>query len=331
MSLRLCIRELPPEPYLESIMLTTSLRFPLASWSLAKLSFPLLLIAQLLGCRDRPSADRQPTLSPSQFAPSPFTSPAALSSSPVPSNPPVAPPEERWVAPTTKPPAESRSAANPLGATKTQWIEFLERAARSRGKIPNRARLVKALDEPEHRWGDESKTLWAAECLALGFVDEDSDLEVLCRGEGNYEGLTLLVVDVDGDHANDYLVFGTWSLAAHQDELLLMYAPEGDALRKVHFDHGPPLDVGEQDSRMVSLGRPFLRKVGTKLVLEFTHLERYDPAGESLEYTAGDLARSVTTKRKYDFNAGHPVLLETRTEEWTAKNGKRVTVERASE
>lgn len=312
-------------------MPTTHLGFPSTPWRAAKLSFALLLLAALLGCRNRSSADRQSTSSSSRSSPSPSTSPAALSSSPVPSNPRAAPPEESWVAPTAKPPAESRSADNPLGATKGQWIEFLQRAARSRGKNPNRERLVKALDEPEHRWDDKSQTLWAAECLALGFVDEGSELEVLCRGEGNYEGLTLLVVDADGDHANDYLVFGTWSLGAHQDELLLMYAPEGDGLRKVQVDQGPPLNIGEHDSRMVSFGRPFLRKVGTKLVLEFTHLERYDTAGESLEYTAGDLARSVTTKRKYDFNAGHPVLLETRTEEWTPKGGKRVTVERASE
>ena len=221
------------------------------------------------------------------------------------------------------------NANPPVGfAPRGQALDFLQRAARYRGKPVDAVRLVAAFDAPTRMLGDETPTLWAAVCAEMGLADEEA-LEVLCQDNVNW-GPSLERADIDQDGVEEFLLFGTWTVAAHNDALLAIFAPYGDSLRRLPIPRGAPFDEMAESPYFYHLGRPMVRKAGKRVLFDVITIERWNAEGVSLGWSPVEEAvRVLETRQTYEFKAGIPKLRETSVEDWTKGKGKRVKVTKA--
>ncbi len=218
------------------------------------------------------------------------------------------------------------NANAPVGfASREQALEFLQRAARYRGKPVDPARLTAAYDAPMRSFGDQTPTLWAAVCVEMGLADEEA-LEVLCQDNVSW-GPSLERADIDQDGVEEFLLFGTWTVAAHHDALLAIFTPDRDSLRRLPIPRGAPFDEMGESPFFYHLGRPMVRKVGKHVLFDVITIERWNAEGVPLGWSPVEEAvRVLETRQTYEFRAGIPKLRKTSVEDWTRGKGKRVKV-----
>jgi hypothetical protein len=221
------------------------------------------------------------------------------------------------------------NANAPVGfAPREQALDFLQRAARYRGKPVNLARLTAAYDAPMRAFDDETPTLWATVCVEMGLADEEA-LEVLCQDNVSW-GPSLERADIDQDGVEEFLLFGTWTVAAHHDALLAIFTPDKDSLRRLPIPRGAPFDEMGESPFFYHLGRPMVRQVGKQALFDVITIERWNADGAPIGWSLVEEAvRVLETRQSYEFKAGVPKLRKTSVKDWTKGKGKRVKVTRA--
>jgi hypothetical protein len=219
-----------------------------------------------------------------------------------------------------------------LEATREQVIDLVARFARRRGKAPDAAEIRQALAAPYRPFElpEDGKpvipTRWGKLCRTYQLVKEEP-IDQLCMN-GAMWAVTIVVADFDGDGTDDFILFGTWTVAAHQDVLLGVYTREGDVVKPLPQPQEQPF---APDESMHHFRRPFLKKSPGGLLLEDTQYERWDASGASLGWApVGEEARRRDETRTYLITRGRPVLQQTRIEEWDKKRGKQSKVIKAT-
>ena len=161
------------------------------------------------------------------------------------------------------PPFTGKVKEEPLSATPEQWLEFLARAARYKGKDIDRVTWQKALSR-ERSPADAGSSVWGKLCSDVGFAT-DENLRPLCTTDFEWS-LTLDVADMDGDGRPEYWLFGTWVTFDHHDGLLAIFTPkEGGVIPLRRLDALPENGPG------LNFSHPFLVKTGHGVKLTSTH------------------------------------------------------------
>lgn len=220
------------------------------------------------------------------------------------------------------PEASITPAPGSLEASREQFVELVARFARRRGKAPVVDEIRQAFS-PAPRPADPAApappSRWGRLCRQFELIKEEP-IDQLCKNGGDWLP-SVLVADFDGDGTDDFILFGTWSVAAHQDDLLGVYVRDGEAVRPLPLPQSRPF---APDETLHHFGRPFLKKVEGGLLLEDSIYERWDAAGGAIGHSPlEEAARTRTETHYYLIARGVPRLQKTRIEDWDKARGRR--------
>lgn len=178
-------------------------------------------------------------------------------------------------------PAPSAQTAAPAGgkaiapATKDVFVDFLVKLAKSNGATVTREEATKDYD------GFIGETSFSP-----GIVDRQIAFEKKYKLPGfNSNGVSLFVADVNNDGTEDYALTDINQVSSHNERLVAVYTPKGDALKSVPIPNAAPLNRA-----IYHFGIPFLSVDGEGTTMRFLELEM-GPGGRTIDLRPGATSR----------------------------------------